>query len=293
MSVCPGCVELEVGVVGGDHAPGTALVQLGEYGLGYRSTGRRFRARAEFVNQHEAVFIRFREHGVHIRKEGAVGAQVVFERLVVAYAHLNAVENRELRGFRGRDEHAPLEHVLQQPYGLQAYRLSSGVGSGDYDDSLLSVEAYGKRADFPVLLLQGLLQQGMARLAQMVFPGLGDDGHPRHEIQGGLRLCNQEIQLTHDLSHLQQGRDVGTQELAEGIEDTGDLPALGETQFIDFVLQLHHFGRLHEGGLARSRAVHHKARYPPLLGGVDRNQELARAHGDLRILIRYSVGLGP
>ena len=80
--------------MGGDDAVGAAAVELGEDRLGDGAARRRLRARAEFVDQHEGLVVRFREHLLHVREEGTVGGEVVVDGLVVPDGDHNAVEDR-------------------------------------------------------------------------------------------------------------------------------------------------------------------------------------------------------
>lgn len=67
-----------------------------------------------------------------------VGAEVIFDRLLVADVNEYIAEYAGMATFVHRDEQAALQHVLQQPYGFQADRLSAGVGTGDDENTLFS-----------------------------------------------------------------------------------------------------------------------------------------------------------
>ena len=123
----PGCVEFEVGIVGRDDPVGPAGVQGGEDRFGDGPAGGWFRSGPELVDQHEGLSVGLGEHGPHVGEEGAIGREVVVDRLVVPDRDHDPVEDRQFGGLRGRDQHAPLEHVLQQSGGLEADGLAAGV----------------------------------------------------------------------------------------------------------------------------------------------------------------------
>ncbi len=114
-------VKFQVRVVRGDHAVGAHLVEAREHGFGDGAAGCRLGAAAEFVDQHERRGGGVREDLPHVLKVGAVGTQVVLQRLVVADVDEDAVEDQHLAHFGRGDEHTPLEHILEQTYGLEAH----------------------------------------------------------------------------------------------------------------------------------------------------------------------------
>ena len=65
----------------------------------YCAAGCRLRARTELVDEHQGVLVCGLEHLSHVGEEGAVGAEVVFEILVVTDADHNPVEYRKFGAF--------------------------------------------------------------------------------------------------------------------------------------------------------------------------------------------------
>ena len=255
--------------MGRDDAVDAALVELAEDGFGDGAAGRRLRAGPEFVDEHEGLAVRTGEHVLHVGEEGTVGAEVVVDGLVVSDAEQDAVEDRHFRGLRGRDEHAPLEHILQQPRRLEADGLAAGVGSRDEQDALARGKGDGQGHDAFALFLQGLLEQGVAGLAQVHFPILGDHRHAGDEVEGGLGLGHQEVDLADEDGAVRQLRDAGTQGVAEFAQDARDFPRFGEAEFADLVLELDDLGGLDEGGLAGGGLVVDEARELALAGAGD------------------------
>ena len=259
VGVGTGSIELEVGVVGGNHPVHTPAVYFAEYRLGYRAAGGRFGAGTEFVYQHQGLFIGAAQHIAHLREEGTVGAEVVLDVLVVSYAHHYPVEDRELRGLGCGDEHTPLEHILEQAGGLQADRLAPGVRSGYEEYALLVAQAYCQRNHIAPFGLECLFQKRMPRLAQGQAAVTGDHRHPGYHIKGGLRLRHQEIDFSEQLRPGYEFGEVRAEELAEIVEDSLNLASFLETQAADLVLELDYFRRLDEACLSGGGLVIDKA----------------------------------
>ena len=248
---------------------------------------------AELVDQHERLAVGLGEHLLHVRQEGAVRREVVVYGLVVAYADHNSLEYREFRSLRCRDEHSPLEHVLQQAGGLEADGLAARIGTGDHQDVLRRRELHGQRDYLLGLLLEGALQQGMPRLAQLERAVLGDHRHARDEVERRLRLRHYEIYLSEESRRLDELRHVRTEEVAEIVEDAGDLPRLVKAEGADLVLHLDDLHRLDEDGLAGGGLFVHEALDPAFRRGRDGDQELpvTDVHGGVRLHDAVLLGL--
>ena len=278
-----GGVQFQVSVVRGDHAIDAPAVEFREDGLGDRAAGRRLRAGTELVDEHEGLFVRVGEQVPHVGEEGTVGAEVVFQVLVVPDAHRDPVEDGKFRAFGCGDEHAPLEHVLQQARRLEADGLAARVRPGNEQDALAFREGDGQRDDAASLPRERLFQQRVARLAQGQAAVFGDDRHPGDHVEGGLRLRHQEVDLPDEGGPGEQVGQVGTEEFGELEQDLLDLAALLEAEFGDVVLQFDDLGRLHEGGLAGGGDVVHEALDLALGGGPHGNEELAVADGHVGV----------
>ena len=285
---CPGSIQLQVGVVRGDDAVGTAVVQLVQDGFGYGAAGRGLRSGPELVYEDERAGIGHGEHRLHIRKEGAVGGEVVLQGLVVPDGHHNSVKNRKFRGFRGGDEHSPLEHILKEAHRLQAHTLAAGIGTGDQEDALLRGEGDGEGHDGLFLLAKTLFQQRVAGLAKAQFSAFGQHRHPGNIVQGHVGLGHDEIQLSHKGGAGYELRHKGAQEFGKFVEDAGYLPGLGKMEFGNLVLQGHYLGRFHEGGLSGGAFVVYKALEGAFFGRCHRDEHLAVADGDAGIGIHQA-----
>ena len=287
----PGSVELEVGVVGGDDSVDPFSVQFAENRFGDGPSRGRLGARAEFIDQHQSPGIRLAQHRLHVLEEGTVGAQVVFDVLVVADADHDPVEDRKLRRFRCRDQHSPLEHVLEQSCGLQADRFSAGIRSGDEEDVLGRVEFHRHRDDLFAFACESFLQKGMPCFPEIHLPVFGNHRHTCLEVQRDLSLCHQEVGFTDIFGSKEQVGNMRTHEVAEIREYPVDLLGFLYPQVGDFVVDFNEFRRLYEGRLAGCGGVVDKARDFPFRGTVDRNQQFAVSNRDCRILAGNSAGL--
>ena len=167
----------------GDDAVDSAFVELAEYRFRNRASGGRFRARPEFVYQDQCLRVGMCQHVVHRSQERAVCTQVIVNGLAVADVCHYPVEDHHFGCLGGRDEHAPLEHVLEQAYGFQTHGLASGVRSGDEQNVLLRGKFHCQRNDFLAVFFQGPFQKRMSCLAQVHLVFFGYYRHSGHEIK--------------------------------------------------------------------------------------------------------------
>ena len=64
----------------------------------------------------------------HVGKVAAVGTQVVFHRLFIAYIDEKTIENGGLTSILGRRLQAKLHHILHEPDGLESYGFAASIG---------------------------------------------------------------------------------------------------------------------------------------------------------------------
>ena len=277
--------------MGGDDSVGPAPVQFREDSLRDGASGRGLRARSELIYKYERARVRIREHLLHVREERGISREVVLKGLVVPDADRNALEHRHFRTFGGGDQHAPLEHVLQQAHGFEADGFAACVGAGNQQDVLLGIQDYGLRHYAAAFFFQGLFQQGMAGLPQVQHPVVRYHGHAGPQVQGGARLGHQEIYLSDKSCAAHELRHVWTEELSKFQQDALDLASLGKAQFRNLVLQLYQLGRLYEGGLAAGGLSVNEAVHLAFGGCGHGNQVLPFAHGDSGVGIRQPGSL--
>ena len=90
----------------------------------------------------------------------------------------------------------------------------------------------------------------MPCLAQVQRPAVGDYGHPGDIIEGGPRLCHQEVQLAEECGSGDEFGQIGLQEKGELVQYAGYFLLLFDVQFGYVVFQFEYLGGLDEGGLA-------------------------------------------
>ena len=99
---------LQILVVRGDNAECLLLVETFQNGLGYRSANLGFRTAAKLIDKDKAAFVTALHHYLHVRKMRRVGAQVVFDRLLVTDVNEYIAEYTGVTAFVHRDEQAAL-----------------------------------------------------------------------------------------------------------------------------------------------------------------------------------------
>ena len=154
---------LQILVVCSNNAERLLLVETFQHCFGYRSANLGFRTATELVDKDETAFVAVFHHYLHIGQVRGVGAEVIFDRLLVADVNEYIAEYAGMATFVHRDEQAALQHVLQQPYSFQADRLSAGVGTGDDENTLFFVQLYIQRYNFFPMFGKRELQQRMYR----------------------------------------------------------------------------------------------------------------------------------
>ncbi len=70
----------------------------------------------------------------------AVSAEVIFNGLVVTYVDKYVVENSKMGVLVHRRQHSALSHVLHYADSFEAYGFSSGIWTGNNQDSFLRRE---------------------------------------------------------------------------------------------------------------------------------------------------------
>ena len=150
--------------------------------------------------------------------------------MVVSYGHHYAVKDRQFRRFRCRDEHPPLEHILQKAGGFEAHALSACVGAGDKEDAFLGRESYRKRHNCLFLTLQGPFQKGMAGFSEPQGAILAHNRHSGNIGKRHIGFGHDEIQLSYKLRAGNEFRHKRPQELCELIEDLCNFTGFGKVQ---------------------------------------------------------------
>ena len=153
---------------------------------------------------------------------------------------------------------------------------------------LLGRETHRKRHDGLFLPAQALFQQGVPRFAEAQRAVLRQHRHAGDIVQCHVGLGHHEVQFAHETGALEELRHPGAQEFRKFVQDASDFPRFGKVEFGYFILQGHHFGRFHKGGLAGGAFVVHVALEGPFLGRCYRDEQLSVADGHGSVRIRES-----
>ena len=95
---------LQVLVVCGDDTERLFLVETLQYGFGNGTSYLGVCSAPEFINQDEAPFVAAFHHDFHVRKVGGVGAQIIFNGLLVTDVDEYTAEYSGMTAFVHRDE---------------------------------------------------------------------------------------------------------------------------------------------------------------------------------------------
>ena len=105
-------------------------------------------------------------------------------------------------------------------------------------------------------------------------------------------LGEEELYVSQEFEAAQQFLYVWAQLFGQFAQDADDFSLLVGFQFADAVVGFHHFRRFDEDGLARGTFVVDDARYSPLQGRRDGDDQPAVAHGWRDIFLYQSIFLG-
>ena len=157
---------LQILVVCSNNTERLLLVETLQYCFGYRSANLGFRTATELVDKDKTAFVAVFHHYLHIGQVRGVGAEVIFDRLLVADVNEYIAEYAGMAALVHRDEQAALQHILQQSYGFQADRLAAGIRTGNDEDALLSVQLYIQRTTFLPCLARESCSSGWTAIVQ-------------------------------------------------------------------------------------------------------------------------------
>ena len=145
---------LQVLVVGGDDSECPLLVETFQYRFGNGTADLWFGTSTEFVYQDEAAFVAVLHHDFHVGQVGRIGTEVVLDALFVTDIDEDTAEDPGKAPIVLRNQHPALEHVLQESDSLQAHRFTTGIGTGDNQDTLLRIQLHIQWNHFLVVLRQ-------------------------------------------------------------------------------------------------------------------------------------------
>ncbi len=112
-----------------NYPPDLFVVQYFQNSLRHRTAKLRVRSCTKFINQHQRFRRGVRNKIPHLRQVSAIGTQITFNRLIIAYICKNLIKNPNLTRFMNRDQQSALQHDLQQANCFHTNRFSSGIRS--------------------------------------------------------------------------------------------------------------------------------------------------------------------
>ncbi len=218
-----------------------------------------------------------------------VGAQVVFDALLVADVDEDAAEDAGARVFADGDGQSALHHVLDEAHGLQAHRLASGVGAGDDEDALAAVQFDVERHGLLAVAGERERQQGVARQRPVYQRRALEVGRDGVELPCQPGFGVDEVYLGQELVGVEEFPLEWSDFGGEFLQDADDFAALFPFQFAYAVVGFHHFGRFDEHGASRGGLVVYDAFYLAFQGRGDGDDEAPVAHGGRHVLVHNAV----
>ena len=189
------------------------------------------------------------------------------------------------------DEHPALQHVLQETYGLETYRFTAGIRTGNNQDALLLVQLDVERYYLFIMFCQGELEQRMDGGGPLQYLFVLKIRLNGFYLNGKMRLGTDKVDFCQKFIRLQNGWNLRTDGSRELREDTDNLPTFFAFQFTDAVVGFHHFGRLDEDRLTRGRFIVYDTFYLALQTRSNGNHQTSVAHGRSHILVHIAFGL--
>ena len=123
------CIKLEVCIVCGNYPKHTLYLYVLQYSQCYGTTRCRLCSCSELIYKHQRVVCCLLQHLFHVCKVGTIGTQIIFKRLLITYIYKDIVKYPELAHLACRNQHTPLEHILQHPHSFKTYRFSACIGA--------------------------------------------------------------------------------------------------------------------------------------------------------------------
>ena len=272
--------------MGGSGDLGAGTAGLLDDGNGQRRALHRVGARAQLVEENQAVAVRLLQNAHDIDHMCRKSGQTLFDALLVANVRQHFFIAGDLALVRHGNVQTALGHDRQQSQRLEAHGLAAGIGAGD-DQGIkrvaqLDVDGHG---------LFGV-QQRVPGTPQM------DAAVPAQGRTGGVHFIAQlapgkdQIQMHHGvvvpLDILPVGRRLG----GELRQDPLDLLFLLGLELDELVVGLHHAHGLHEHRGAGGGDIMHQTRQVALVLGFHRYHEAAVPLGDDGLLQHLGIAGG-
>ncbi len=259
--------------MGGDQTARASLEEALEEGLRQRRPLLGVGARAELVDEHQALRVGVLEHLLQPQQVGGEGGEALLQALLVADVHEELGGEVERRALGGHEEPG-LGHEHREAQGLEQRGLAAHVGAGEQQDAVLGGELE--------VVGDGAGDEGVAGVGQAVGARL-EAGPGEPPVLGQAGGGAGEVELDEGLEGFRQLGVVG-QNPRELEEDAVDLGLLLQAQAGELVVERHHAGGLEEDRHPGVRLVEHDARDLVLGAGLHRDHVAVAPDGDEPVL---------
>ena len=183
---------------------------------------------------------------LHILQVGGIGTEVILNRLLVTDINEDVVEDTKLGGLATGNEQPALQHILYQTNGFQAYRLATGIGSGDNEDMSLVVEVDIEGHNLTFVAEE---EQGMTSVEPVDFGDAVDNRTPGMESEREARLGADEVDACQKPIGIDKGIQLGTYHVGKAGQYLLYLMSLGKLQLSQVVVEFHHLVGFEIGSL--------------------------------------------
>ena len=181
------------------------------------------------------------------------------------------VKYGQLAHLARRNGKSTLEHILHHARSLQTNRLTTSIGTRDYEYMLLAIELHIQRHKFLLLAPESLRQQRMKRMTQHQTVVQRHDGLSGHVLNGPTCLGTYSIDLSKILACRCYRLGIGAQLLGKFGQKTHNLATLGILQLAELIIKLNNLYGLYIKCFTRSRLVMNKTTELTLITGRYRN----------------------
>ena len=240
---------LQLRVVGGGGHLGPPLADVLYDGDGQSGTLDGVRTGPQLVKEDQAALVRLLQNLHDVHHVGGEGGEALLDALLVPDVRQHPVVDADGAAVVRRDVEAALGHEGQQPQGLQAHRLTAGVGAGDDQGVELpaQLDVDGHRL--------GAVQQGVPCVAEGDRPVPPDLRPAAVHFVAQLPPGEDQVQPHQQLVVLQDVLVVGGGLGGQGAQNALDLLLLLGLQLLQLVVGLDHPHGFHEEGGAAGADV--------------------------------------
>ncbi len=222
-----------------------------------------------------------------------VGAQVVFDRLLVTDVDENTAEYTGMTAFMQRDEQSALQACIEAVLRFSGQTdFTTGIRAGDDEDTLFLVKLDIQRYYFLSMFGKESCNSGCTAIVQSntcLFSKAGFNPVICSENNALARIKSISARNSYDSNT--SGMD-GRNRFGKLHKDADNLPSFVTLEFADAVVGFHYFGGFDEHGFTTGGFIVYDTFYFSLQGGATRNHQSSVAHGGGYVFIYDTFRLG-